>query len=117
MEDGEKGMLKDKIIRVRLNKSYTEQKPISFVGKCVAFSNYWVVVEGYGIMVTRSNKTGAQIDAKPSYNAIPSNNIESIRILPDDFDYANMQITTEGQQLVIAVKNGQPCFIGEIGEG
>ena len=36
---------------------------------------------------------------------------------PDDFDYANMQITTEGQQLVIAVKNGQPCFIGEIGEG
>lgn len=110
-------MLKDKIVRVRLHKSFNEQRPMSFVGKCIAFNNYWVVIEGYGIMVTRSSKSGAQIDARPSHNAIPNTNIESVRVLPDDFDFHKLQLSTEGQQLVFNVPNGQPCFIGEIGEG
>lgn len=110
-------MIKDKMIRVRLNKAYHQQRPLSFVGKCVAFTNDWIAVEGLVVMVTRTSKSGVQIDAKPTQNIIPRNNIEAIRVLPDDFDINNMQITTEGQQLVIAVKGAQPCFIGEIGEG
>ncbi len=110
-------MLKDKMIRVRFNKSYHEQRPQSYVGRCTGFNNYWVVVEGRGIMVARGQSNGVQIDPKPSITVIPRNNIESIRVLPDDFDINNMQITTEGQQIVITVKNGTPCFIGEIGEG
>lgn len=110
-------MLKDRMVRVRLNKSYHEQRPQSFVGKCTGFNNYWVVVEGRGIMVTRSERSGVQLDAKSTVTVIPRNNIESIRVLPDDFDVNTMQITTEGQQLVLAVPGAQPCFIGEIGEG
>ncbi len=116
-ENGERSMLKDRMVRVRLNKSYHEQRPQSFVGKCTGFNNYWVVVEGRGVMVTRSERSDVQIDAKPSITVIPCNNIESIRVLPDDFDVNNIQVTTEGQQLVLALKSGQPCFIGEIGEG
>ena len=115
--DGEISMLKDKTIRVRLNKSYHQQRPLSFVGKCVAFTNDWIAVEGRAIMVTRTSKSGVQIDDKPTQNVIPRDNIEAIRLLPDDFDITNMQVSTEGQQLVILVKGQQPCFIGEIGEG
>lgn len=115
--DGETSMLKDKMIRVRLNKSYHQQKPLSFVGKCIAFNNYWVAVEGRAVMVTRASKSGVQIDEKTTQTVVPRDNIESVRVLPDDFDISKMQITTDGQQLVIAVKDAQPCFIGEIGEG
>ena len=115
--DGETFMLKDKMVRVRLNKSYHQQKPLSFVGKCIAFNNYWVAVEGRIVMVTRTSKSGVQIDEKTTQNVIPSNNIESIRVLPDDFDIGKIQVTTEGQQLVIVVAGAQPCFIGDIGEG
>ncbi len=116
-QDGERSMLKDRMIRIRLNKSYQQQRPLSYVGKCTGFNNYWVVVDGRSIMVARSQPSGAQVDAKPSIHVVPRNNIESIRVLPDDFDVNNIQISTEGQQLVITVKNSQPCFIGEIGEG
>ena len=116
-QDGERSMLKDRMIRIRLNKSYQQQRPISYVGKCTGFNNYWVVIDGRGLMVTRSQSSGVQIDAKSSINVVPRNNIESIRVLPDDFDISNMQVSTEGQQLVIMVKNAQPCFVGEIGEG
>ncbi|OQB37170.1 MAG: hypothetical protein BWY09_01680 [Candidatus Hydrogenedentes bacterium ADurb.Bin179] len=110
-------MLKDKMIRVRLYKSYHEQRPLSFVGKCVVFNDCWVAVTGRVIMVTRSSKTGVQIDDKLSQHVIPRDSIESIRVLPDDFDINAITVTTEGQQLVIPVKGAQPCFIGEIGEG
>ncbi len=110
-------MLKDKMVRVRLYKSHHEQRPLSFVGKCVVFNDYWVAVTGRGIMVTRSSKTGVQIDEKLSQHVIPRDSIETIRVLPDDFDINTLSVTTEGQQLVIPVRGGQPCFIGEIGEG
>lgn len=110
-------MLKDKIIRVRLIKSHQQQRPLSFVGKCLIFSDSWVAVQGRVIMVTRTNKSGVQIDDKLSQHVIPRDNIESIRVLPDDFDINNMTVTTEGQQLVFTVNGQQPCFIGEIGEG
>ena len=116
-QDGERSMLTDRMIRIRLNKSYHEQRPQSYVGKCTGFNNYWVVIEGRGCMVTRSQSTGVQIDKKSSIHVVPRNNIESIRVLPDDFDLNDIQISTEGQQLVIVVKNSQPCFVGEIGEG
>lgn len=116
-EDGDRSMLKDRMVRVRLNKSYHEQRPQSYVGKCTGFNNYWVVIEGRGIMVTRAARSGVQINAKPTITVIPRNNIESIRVLPDDFDISNLKVTTEGQQLVLDVPGAQPCFIGEIGEG
>ena len=116
-QDGERSMLKDRMIRIRLDKSFHEQKPISYVGKCTGFNNYWVVIEGRGCMVTRAQSTGVQIDKKSSIHVVPRNKIESIRVLPDDFDINNMQVSTEGQQLVILVNNAQPCYIGEIREG
>jgi hypothetical protein len=103
MQEGENSMLKDQIIRIRLNKSYHQQRPMSYVGKCTGFNNYWVVIEGKSIMVSRTQSSGVQIDAKSSITVIPRNNIESIRVLPPDFDLNTIQVTTDGQQLVITV--------------
>lgn len=110
-------MIKDQVVRVKLKKSFHEQRPVSFIGKVVAFSDSWIVVDGKGIMLVRQQSNGVQIDAKSSRNVIPRESVESIRVLPDSFDIGDMSITTEGQQLVIAIDGAADVYIGELGEG
>ena len=110
-------MFKDKIIRIKLIKFNQQTRPLSFVGKCLSFNDSWVAIQGRGIMVARINPRGVQIDDKLSQHVIPRSSIESIRVLPDDFDVNDLTISTEGQQLVFPVRGQQPCFVGEIGEG
>lgn len=115
--DGEMSMLKDRLARVKLKKHYHEQRPRSYVGRVTGFSNYWVVMEGRGIMLARAQSNGVQVDAKATHVVIPRDNIDHIQVLPDAFDMKNIQFTTEGQQVVMLVPNAQSCFLGEIGEG
>ena len=110
-------MLKDRMVRVKLKKSFGEQRPISYVGKCTGFSDCWVVVEGKGLMLARHVPEGVQIDTAVAPVVIPRDNIESIRVLPDSFSLDNIKITTEGQQIQIQVDGKRDCFIGEMGEG
>lgn len=110
-------MLKDRIIRIRLKKNFHEQKPLCYLGKCTAFNDFWVVVDARCIMITRTQPNSVQIDKTPSAMVIPRDNIESIRVLPDNFDTENMQVTTEGQQLRIVVDGKRDCYIGEMSEG
>jgi hypothetical protein len=110
-------MLKDRIIRIRLKKYFHEQKPICYVGKCTAFNDYWVVLDGRCIMIARNQPNNIQLDPKPSAMVIPRDNVESIRVLPDNFDVDNISFTTEGQQLRMVVDGKRDCFIGELGEG
>lgn len=110
-------MLKDRMVRVKLKKHFHEQKPVSFVGKCTAFSENWLVIEGKTLMVARHVPNSVQIDAHAAHHVIARDNVESIRVLPDNFDIANISITTEGQQLRLVVDGKRDCFIGEMGEG
>jgi regulator of RNase E activity RraA len=110
-------MIKDRFVRVKLKKNFHEQKPLSFVGKVTAFNDHWIVMDAKGILVTRQQATGAEVDPKSQATMIPRENIESIRILPDSFDMANIRVTTEGQKLVIVVDGAADVFIGVLGEG
>lgn len=110
-------MLKDRMVRVKLIKRYHEQRPQSFVGKVTAFNDAWVVMEAKGLMLCRNLPNSVQIDPKTAPVVIARDNIESIRVLPDNFDMNNIQVTTEGQQLRLVVPNAASCFIGEMGEG
>jgi len=110
-------MLKDRIARVKLRKHSHEQRPFSYVGKVTAFNDAWVGLEAVGIMLSRQQPSGVQIDKRPSVVLIPRDNIESIIVLPDNFDWQNFKVTTEGQQLQIIVDGKRDVFIGEMGEG
>lgn len=110
-------MIKDRIVRVKLRKSFLEQKPISYVGKVTAFGDSWVAMEARGLMVARNQPSHVQIDPHRSAAVIPRDNIESIQVLPDDFNVKDIRITTEGQQIQIEVSGGPNVYIGELGEG
>jgi hypothetical protein len=110
-------MIKDRIVRVKLIKRFKEQRPISYVGKVIHFSDDWVVIDGYGLILSRGQSTGVSVDKSASRNVIARDNIESIHVLPDDFDLKGIRLTTNDQQIVMEVKGGQPSFLGELGEG
>ncbi len=110
-------MLKDRMVRAKLRKSFREQRPISYVGKVTAFNDYWVVLAGKMVMVCRNQSKGVQVDAKPANYVIPRDGIESIAVLPDTFDINEIEVMTDGQQFKMIVKNGTDCFLGELGEG
>lgn len=110
-------MIKDRIVCIKLKKNYKEQKPLNYVGKVTAFSDVFVVIEARCVMLARSQQSGVQVDKAPRAMLIPMNNIESIRVLPNNFDCENIRVTTDAQQMQIIVDGKRDCFIGELGEG
>jgi len=110
-------MIKDRMVRIKLKRYFQGQRPMSYVGKVTAFKDEWVVVDGRGVMLCRHEKSGVQIDDKKSAMVIPRDNIESIRVLPDDFDVGNITVSTEGQQIRMVVDRAIDAYLGEMGEG
>lgn len=110
-------MIKDRNVRIKMKKHFKEQRPWSYVGKVTAFSENWIVLEARGIMLSRAQSTGVEIDKHASAFMLPRENIESIRILPDSFDIKNLSVTTDGQQLLLNVEKAANAFLGELGEG
>ena len=110
-------MIKDRVVRVKLKKHFREQRPISYLGKITAFNDNWLVMEGKMLMLARSQPNGVQVDPKPSAIMVPRENIESIRVLPDNFKLDDLKFTTEGQQLRMIVDGQRDCYLGELGEG
>lgn len=110
-------MIKDRIVRIKMKKNFKEQKPFSFVGKVTIWSEDWLAIEGKGIMLTRQQSSGVQIDESIKLVLIPRESIDHIQLLPDNFDINNLKVTTEGQQLVLVVDGKRNSFLGEMGEG
>ncbi len=110
-------MIKDRMIRLKLKKSFHEQRPLSYVGKVTAFNDYWVAMEATGVMVARNQPNNIQIDKHRNAAVIPRDNVESIILLPDNFDVKNIKITIEGQQIHMLVPGAAGVYIGEMGEG
>jgi len=110
-------MIKDRVVRVKLKKHFHEQRPISYLGKITAFNDNWLVIEARMLMLVRSQPSGVQADPKPSAIMVPRENIESIRVLPDNFNLEDLRFTTEGQQLRLIVDGQRDCYLGELGEG
>jgi len=110
-------MIKDRIVRIKMKKNFKEQKPFSFVGKVTFWSEDWIALEGKGIMLTRQQSSGVQIDEGIKVVLIPRESIDHIQVLPDNLDINNLKVTTEGQQLVLVVDGKRNSFLGEMGEG
>ena len=110
-------MIKDRIVRIKLKRQYQEQRPMNYVGKVTHFNDNWVGLEAIGLMIARNQPNHVQIDAHRSATVVPRDNIESIALLPDNFDIKNIRVTTEGQQIQIDVTGAPNIYIGELGEG
>lgn len=110
-------MLRDRIVRVKLKKQYQEQRPWSYIGKVTAQNDFWVGMEAVGVMVSRQQPGAVQVDKRPTVVVIPRDNIETIVVLPDNFDWQNLKATTDGQQIQVIVDGKRDVFVGEMGEG
>ena len=110
-------MIKDKIVRVKLKRNFHEHRPMSYVGKVTAFNDYWVVMEAVGILIARNQPNNVQVDKHRCAVLVPRDNIESIVLLPDNFDIKNIKISKEGQQIQILVNGAANVYVGELGEG
>ncbi len=132
-------MYKGKIVRVRLRRDTDVQPAWVMVGKVIDFTDYWVTVEGKGITVfrrkvrTRSSMavrglrivqddpdTGqmvpAMVDEEPRTVVVPRDNINNVRILPDDFDLNNIRIVVSGQRVDLVVDGAPNSPIDELTE-
>jgi hypothetical protein len=110
-------MLKDRIVRVKIKKYYKEQRPMNYVGKVTGESEAWLIMEAKGVMVSRQQTSGVQIDPKAGYVVIPRESIDSVWVLPPSFNLDKIQVTTEGQQIRLIVEGGADAILGELGEG
>lgn len=110
-------MIKDRMVRVKVKKYFKEQRPMCYVGKVTAFSENWVVLDAKGVMLSRLQANGVQVDTKSSPVMIPRESIDNIRVLPDNFDMGKIQVTTEGQQLRLVIDGSRDVLLGELGEG
>jgi len=110
-------MLKDRMVRVKMIKRFTEQRPVSYVGKCREYLDNWILVEGRMVMLCRHQPNGVQIDKAVSVFMLPRENVDNIRVLPEKFDIGNMKVTTEGQQIQLMVEGAADVMLGEMGEG
>ncbi len=110
-------MIKDRIVRLKLKKGHQGQKPWCYIGKVTAFNDNWLIMEARGIMLSRQQQQGVEIDKKPSAMMFPRESIESIRVLPDGFNVADLRVTTDGQKLMLVVDGAADAFLGEMGEG
>ena len=109
-------MLKDKIVCVRLKRSYHEDPNWAYIGKCVQWSDDWIAVHGKGVMIMRGRNRPVEIDKELRPMVFPRENIMGIRVLPDDFSVKTIDIGIDGSKLTMTVPGGAPCVIAEVGE-
>lgn len=114
-------MIKGKKVKIRFKRSFDRQPLWVFVGNVTEFTEQWVTIEGKGICLFIGSaiplKTAPiDIDSESRTLLIPRESIAHIRILPDDFDFDNMEIERKGLRNFLKVKNGPDASLGEIGE-
>ena len=107
-------MLEGKMVKVRFKKYFVEQRLWVFLGKVLMMDNFWLQVEGKGIVIFKGQPP--QIDEKERIILVPRDNIAHIRILPDDFDLSKIEIEAGKFALrnYVKVKGEPDTSIGEI---
>ena len=106
-------MLKGKVVKIRFKRNFADQKLWVFIGKVLEFSNYWISVEGRGLVIFKGRQQPVDIDDEPRLLVIPRETIAHIRVLPDDFDYRNIQTKSKGFRLYVDIPGGPDTSISE----
>jgi len=105
-----------KIVRVRMNRTFAEQRLWVFVGRVVEFTENWVVMEGKGLIVLKRATLTVEIDETSRTIVIPRQSIFVIRVLPDTFDMDNILAVNVGHKLCLKVPGGPDATIADMSE-
>ncbi len=106
-------MLKDKMICVRLKRNFHEDPAWAYVGKCIQWTEDWLVVDGRGIMILRGRNRVTEVDEKLRRIIVPRENVASIQQLPDTFNVKEISIGMTGSRLTMTVEGGVDCVVSE----
>lgn len=105
-----------KMIRVRLRRTFREQRLWVFVGRVTEWTESWLCIEGKGMIVLKRAGLSVEIDEDARKLMIPRDTINIIRVLPDDFDIDNLEAINEGHKLCLKVKDGPNATIADMSE-
>ena len=108
--------LKGKVIRVRMRRTFQEQRLWVFVGRVVDFTESWLHIEGKGIIVLKRAGLSVEIDNQIRGLLLPRGVISVIRVLPDDFDLEHIETINEGHKLCIKVQGEPNATIADMSE-
>lgn len=106
-------MLKDKNVKIRFKRHFADQKLWVFIGKVLEFTDCWVTVKGRGLVVFKGRPDPIDIDEDPRVLVIPRETIAHIRVLPDDFEYKDIETKTRGFRVYADVPGGPDTSISE----
>lgn len=105
-------MFKGKKVKIRLKRTMPNQKVRVLVGKVLDMDSNWLKIEGRFYTIAKG-ETRPRIDKQERVLGVPRNNINVIRILPDDLDLDNLQYTIEDSRLMIRIGEYHPVSIDE----
>ncbi len=106
-------MIEGKKVKVRFKKLFSEQRMWVFIGKVIKFSENWVMLDGRGILITKGQVNPVDMDKESRVILVPNSSIAHIRVLPDSFDVANIQLETRGIRIFAKVEGSAPTSITE----
>lgn len=106
-------MLKDKFVCVRLQRHFHEEAIWVYVGKCIQWSDHWIVIDGKGIMILRGRNRTMEVDEKLRRVVVPREAVSTIQVLPDDFNIKAISVGITGSKLTMPVEGSVDCIIAE----
>ena len=85
-----------------------------FIGTVLHWTGQLLVLNGKGIVLVKGRTPPAVVDTAMRILVAPIGNVAHIRLLPDDFDVADIRIRTEQLIVYIAVDGAPYTAIGEL---
>ena len=105
-----------KKVRVRFRRYFREQRLYVFIGTVLHWTGQLLVLNGKGIVLVKGRTHPAVVDKTMRTLVAPIGNIAHIRVLPDDFQMADIRLRMEGLIVYVIVAGAADTAIGEQGE-
>lgn len=106
-------MEKGTIVKIRFKRFFKEQRLWIFVGKVLESKDGWVKIHGKGILFNQGKSDPIDIDDQARTLYCPRENINHVRVLPDNFDITQIETCRHGHRWFIKVNGESDSSLGE----
>jgi len=105
-------LFKGQKVKIRLKRFGSNEKVRIFVGTVLDMNNEWLKVDGKFYYLAKG-ELEPRVDKKARVLGMPRENIQIIRILPNNLDLDNMNYKIKNNRMVVEIENHQPVSISE----
>ncbi len=101
------------MVLVKLKQYYHGQKPSFFIGKILEASEGWVTIHGKGILFDTGKSKPVSTHDEARTIIYPKENIAHIRILPDHFDIALLDVYLDKNNWYLRISDAPDACLAE----